>query len=340
MNRRIRLASLWVATCLTTPGLAADLYRKAPPVAYPDWSGVYVGLEAGHGWGNDKFDSLSSLGGVGGAGDIANTFSGYSSALPTGFAGPGVGPFDKINQQGRLLGGFAGAQKQSGNWVFGVEADFDGADIKGSQTATARVFTETEGSRTETLTQQHTLNTKIDELGTLRGKIGWAWSPNWMFYGTGGLAWAHARDDFSASQTFCDFRGICRPDLFESVSSVIGGVSSSSGVSMLGWTVGAGLDYKWQLDQGSAVIFGVEYLHYQFGEHSLAFGGPLCVCRDDTTFTISAICSASTELGKEGRKGGAIPLLSVRRRGMNPWRPRPMTRSIQLPSPVATSLIC
>ena len=41
---------------------------------------------------------------------------------------------------------------------------------------------------------------------------------------------------------------------------------------MLGWTVGAGLDYKWQLDQGSAVIFGVEYLHYQFDEHSLAFG--------------------------------------------------------------------
>jgi outer membrane immunogenic protein len=174
--------------------------------------------------------------------------------------------------------------------VLGIEGDFDGADIKGSQTAFATVFTATtstpSGTLKDTLNQSHTLNTKIDELGTLRGKIGWAWSPNWMFYGTGGLAWAHARDDFSASQTFCDFRGICRPDLFESVSSVIGGVSSSSGVSMLGWTVGAGLDYKWQLDQGSAVIFGVEYLHYQFGEHSLAFGGPLCACRDDTTFTI------------------------------------------------------
>ena len=55
---------------------------------------------------------------------------------------------------------------------------------------------------------------------------------------------------------------------------------------MFGWTVGAGLDYKWQLDPGSAVIFGVEYLHYQFGEHSLAFGGPLCACSDNTTFTI------------------------------------------------------
>jgi opacity protein-like surface antigen len=40
---------------------------------------------------------------------------------------------------------------------------------------------------------------------------------------------------------------------------------------MFGWTAGAGLDYKWQIDPGSAVIFGVEYLHYGFGQHSVTF---------------------------------------------------------------------
>ncbi len=136
MNRRIRLAALWVATCLTTPGLAADLHRKAPPVAYADWSGAYVGLEAGHGWGNYKFDSLTSFGGVGGAGDIANTFGGHSSVLSSGFAGPSVGPFDKGDQRGRLTGGFAGAQKQRGNLVLGVEADVNAANIHRSVQST------------------------------------------------------------------------------------------------------------------------------------------------------------------------------------------------------------
>ena len=293
----VALTSTVSVVALTHMASAADLrvVTKAPPPLPPpvqDWSGIYVGLEGGYGWGkqNTNFDPFSSN--IINAEDRTECTGGVvpTAAPPPSFSCFPDAAIGSVSQSGWLFGGFAGAQKQWGSWVLGIEGDFDGADIKGSQTAFATVFTATtstpSGTLKDTLNQSHTLNTKIDELGTLRGKIGWAWSPNWMFYGTGGLAWAHARDDFSASQTFCDFRGICRPDLFESVSSVIGGVSSSSGVSMLGWTVGAGLDYKWQLDQGSAVIFGVEYLHYQFGEHSLAFGGPLCACRDDTTFTI------------------------------------------------------
>jgi opacity protein-like surface antigen len=38
---------------------------------------------------------------------------------------------------------------------------------------------------------------------------------------------------------------------------------------MFGWAAGGGVDYKWQIDPGSAVIFGVKYLHYQFGNHTL-----------------------------------------------------------------------
>jgi outer membrane immunogenic protein len=138
MNPRIMLAALVAATCLTTPVLAADLYTNAAPVVapvpYADWSGVYVGLEGGFGSGHYSFDQFKSIGGFGGAGNFANVLSGNHNVFPD-FTGPGVGPFDKISQRGWLLGGFAGAQKQSGNWVFGVEADFDAADIHGSLTS-------------------------------------------------------------------------------------------------------------------------------------------------------------------------------------------------------------
>jgi outer membrane immunogenic protein len=301
MMRRISL-SLLAATAMglivSQGASAADMRMpvKAPaplPPPVQDWSGIYVGLEGGYGWGkqNSNFDPFfSNKENAEFRKEVCNQNTYGEKTINCG-ADAAIG---SVSQSGWLFGGFVGAQKQWGSWVLGIEADFDGTDIKGSQTVTARPVVESEGSSSIFLSQQHTLNTKIDELGTLRGKVGWAWSPNWMFYGTGGLAWAHARNDFSASQNECESDGSlteCIPFFSEAINGSgpahsIGGVGSSAGVSMLGWTVGAGLDYKWQLDQGSAVIFGVEYLHYQFGEHSLAFGGPLCTCADNTTFTI------------------------------------------------------
>jgi outer membrane immunogenic protein len=254
MMRRISLGLL-AATAMgviaSQGALAADLRPayKAPPPAPPpvqDWSGIYVGLEAGYGWGKQNFSNFDPF---------------FASKERSNFCGSECGPdagIGSVSQSGWLAGGFVGAQKQWGSWVLGIEADFDAADIKGSTTVATSFFSE--------LNQQHTLNTKIDELGTVRGKVGWAFSPNWMIYGTGGLALAHVKTDFTASQTFAD--GDCAFD----TSGTICGVSGFAGTTMFGWTVGAGLDYKWQIDQGSAVILGVEYLHYQFGEHSLAFG--------------------------------------------------------------------
>jgi hypothetical protein len=85
-----------------------------------------------------------------------------------------------------------------------------------------------------------------------------------MIYATGGLAFAHKEDDWSFDQThfFTRFGTTfpTRQDL---------AFNGDGGVSMFGWVVGGGLDYKWQLDAGSAVVFGVQYLHYQFGKDTL-----------------------------------------------------------------------
>jgi outer membrane immunogenic protein len=67
-----------------------------PPPATADWSGVYVGVEGGYGSGHQSFDPASN-----------------SSSQ--------VSPPGSSVSQG--LGGFAGAQKQLGDSVLGVESD-------------------------------------------------------------------------------------------------------------------------------------------------------------------------------------------------------------------------
>ncbi len=84
---------------------AADLPRpayKAPLYVAPfSWSGFYVGLNAGYGWGK----------------------SNWSNALGT------TADFDV---KGFVGGGTLGYNLQTGVWVFGLEGDFDYSAIKGS----------------------------------------------------------------------------------------------------------------------------------------------------------------------------------------------------------------
>jgi opacity protein-like surface antigen len=124
-------------TCIVAPAFAADLAVKAPAIApayLEEWSGIYVGLEGGYGWGRHTFDAFNRIPGFGGVDDTGTV------NFPQ-FVGANVG---SIKQSGWLAGGFLGAQKQFGNWVLGIEADIDATGIKGSAGAT--------GSSLETLT--------------------------------------------------------------------------------------------------------------------------------------------------------------------------------------------
>ena len=70
-------------------------------VAYYNWTGFYVGLNAGYGFGTSTW-----------------TF-------------PAV---DCPNQAGFLVGGTLGYNYQVGSFVFGVEGDYDWSNVKGSDT--------------------------------------------------------------------------------------------------------------------------------------------------------------------------------------------------------------
>jgi outer membrane immunogenic protein len=97
---------------LMSPAVAADLpvYTKAPAVATPvyDWSGFYIGVFGGGGYGNHNLNNAT-----GPASSFANYTANYSST-------------------GAIAGGEAGYNAQSGNYLVGVEADGFWSGIKGN----------------------------------------------------------------------------------------------------------------------------------------------------------------------------------------------------------------
>ncbi len=102
--KRLLLAALGLGA-LAMPALGADLPRKAPPYIAPafSWTGFYVGINGGYGWGNSNW---------------TDTVTGASTG--------------NFNISGGLAGGTLGYNLQTGSWVWGLETDLDWANIKGT----------------------------------------------------------------------------------------------------------------------------------------------------------------------------------------------------------------
>ncbi|HEY6258827.1 MAG TPA: hypothetical protein VIY51_23875 [Xanthobacteraceae bacterium] len=298
--RRLLLGSVALAALMgTDAAMAADLVLKArppaPPVPYSDWTGVYVGIEGGYGWGNDSF-------GFGGQTTTRGPRDFITLTKPLDPFGtrvfdlPLVIPaLDSIKTKGFLFGGFFGAQTQMGLWVFGLEGDFDGADIKGSGSSTVIThsttaaqpfatttfsfpgpppFTTTTTSfgpvfnpgAISTTTSTLSVDRKIDELASVRGKVGYTPWECLMLYGTGGLALAHQTTDIAFNQTTTglmigtDSTGFHTAPTIPFTTST--SATASNGAVLFGWAAGGGLDYK----ATQNLILGAEYLHYDFGK--------------------------------------------------------------------------
>ncbi len=112
--RRIFLSAVSVFA-LAASANAADMYRapepigsyKDAPAAYVNWSGFYVGVNGGYGWGSN------------------NELHSYGNA-----------PVD-FTSEGGFGGGQAGYNWQRDRIVFGIEADIQGAGIDGSATTSS-----------------------------------------------------------------------------------------------------------------------------------------------------------------------------------------------------------
>ena len=95
---------------------------------------------------------------------------GYGAGTTTGNLLP-LSFFGNHDINGGLFGAQIGFNYQMSNVVVGLEADWDWANINGSKSFF--VFTE---------------SAKLENLGTLRGRLGYAWD-RLLVYGTGGWAW-------------------------------------------------------------------------------------------------------------------------------------------------------
>jgi outer membrane immunogenic protein len=215
------------------------------PVLY-EWTGFYAGAHAGYGWDgddaafftpNDPYAVLFLNGGIGSGGQP-------------------VGPVS-VNSNGALGGLQAGYSWQfDRTWVAGIETDFTWSDIDGSGSTTALLAQ-------PSLTATFNVRQDVEWFGTLRGRLGYLASNDWLLYATGGLAFGRTREslDVTTAGSFTVVRtgtGGFGANCYRPVGQCF---STSSSQTNLGWSAGVGTE----IALGGNATFRVEYLFVDLG---------------------------------------------------------------------------
>jgi outer membrane immunogenic protein len=208
----------------------APVYKVAPAIAAPNWAGWYIGANAG--WVGSADNTITNTGTDTGTHGLGSSIGGeIPAAIDLGYSG-------------FIGGGQLGYNWQAGNWVYGLEADFDGASAKSSisipdpPTLSGLIAPVTTNATRE-----------LDWLGTFRGRIGITPAAPFLLYATGGLAVGKHQLGI----------GVVAPaaappaNLFNQTSS-----------TSAGWTIGAGAEWMfaphWSLK--------AEYLYVDLGNIS------------------------------------------------------------------------
>ena len=199
---------------MAAPALAADMPYKAPPPApyvapIYNWTGFYIGGNGGWGQSHSCVDFLDATG--------------------VAFA-QGCG-----NRSGGVIGGQLGYRWQSGQWVFGLEAQGDWADLS--------------NTRQSVLFPAFSTRTKTDGIGLFTGQIGYAWNAS-LLYVKGGAA--------------------VTSNSFSVINNNTGIEVALANSTRWGGTVGVGWEYgfapNWSL--------GIEYDHLFMGDANNSFTTP------------------------------------------------------------------
>jgi outer membrane immunogenic protein len=282
--KKILLSSA-ALVALAGSALAADLpSRKAAPAApvVPLWTGFYAGLNAGYNFGTNS-----------------NVYSGNSGApiSITGFGGnplagltvyPGVAPLaldmNKSNTQDGFIGGAQFGYNYQGfmspNLVLGIETDIQGAGIRGESVSygassgtlrPADAAANVNGVNAAGVTN---VQSGVDYLGTIRGRIGYLWTPTLLVYGTGGFAYggAYANVTQSANVMLQDHNF---PQFGQGYLGWGQGLSGGGRQSQLltGWTAGGGLEWmfmpNWSL-KGEATYWDLGRMNVSTSTFGLA----------------------------------------------------------------------
>jgi outer membrane immunogenic protein len=197
-------------------GVRGPVYQT-PAFVAPTWTGVYIGVNGGWGWTTSNSSNVS-------------IFSSPAAVAPFAFTVPGT----SNNANSAVFGGQLGYLHQTGNWVWGIEGDVDGAQIRATQTGFLAPTAAFVGGSAF-------LNEKQNWLASIRGRIGYTWGPG-LIYITGGAAWTSIQADGGAT-------------LFSGETNTFT-LSTTRG----GYVLGAG--YEWMFAPNWSVRG--EYLYYGF----------------------------------------------------------------------------
>jgi outer membrane immunogenic protein len=213
--KKLLLAGVALAA-LSGSAVAADLARPAyaPPPPVYTWTGLYWGVNVGYSWGHAK-DEVTLL---------------------------GVGTFSESQKVDGVVGGFqSGYNYQFGQWVLGLETDFQASGQKGGTTLQITAVPVT------TLTTDH----KLTWFGTSRTRLGVLWSPNVLLYGTAGVAYGTVKDTATITAPGASVTGT-----FKDVKA--------------GWTAGAGVEGT----IGGGWTAKLEYLYIDLGKTEQTLATP------------------------------------------------------------------
>jgi outer membrane immunogenic protein len=146
----VGLVAMGMAAPVSAADMAARPYTKAPPpVVIPiyDWTGFYIGANGGWAQSRNCVDFFSAT---------------------------GIDSADGCRERsGGVVGGQLGYRWQVSQWVFGLEAQGDWADLS--------------NTRISLINPSFSTRTKTDAIGLFTGQIGYAWNAS-LLYVKGGAA--------------------------------------------------------------------------------------------------------------------------------------------------------
>jgi outer membrane immunogenic protein len=153
VSTAVAISAIAGISAASAADLAAHPYTKAPPIiaAMYDWSGFYIGINGGGGSSNQCWDITNDVG--------------LGVFVPPAAEGC-------HNATGGTVGGQIGYRWQSQAFVFGLEAQGNWADFKGSNNNLFFAVTD---------------NSKVDAFGLFTGQIGYSFS-SVLLYLKGGAA--------------------------------------------------------------------------------------------------------------------------------------------------------
>ena len=240
--KKYLLTSVALTTVLGGTAMAADLALKAPPpppCTACNWSGFYLGVNAGGSFGHDPSNDAISLIPPGGIAGVTNPISNTSySQSPSG-----------------ALGGFqAGFNWQTGHAVLGAEVDWDAANQRSRlQVNNFLASSVVVAPAAYTMTDEQ----KIGWLATARARVGAAYGYT-LWYVTGGAAWA----------------GVKTSSTFQATGSPVfisGPGSADFSQTKDGWAVGGGVETALAWMGAANWSAKLEYLYVDLGSVSNSY---------------------------------------------------------------------